>query len=66
MKAEHLKVGDEVIIPWLYGPIHTIVAILPPLLYPGHLTFHVASSTNPIHVPADRDLILFASTPVLS
>lgn len=67
MKAEHLKVGDRVIVPWsnLTGSA-VITAILPPLLYLGYFTVHVAESTIPIHLPVDRDLLLYGDTPVLS
>lgn len=65
MKAEHLRVGDDVIVPWLPG-IRTITAILPPLIYQRHLVFHVTEATNPIYVPADRELTIFGATPVLS
>ncbi len=65
MKAEHLKVGDLVYVPWNFNMSLRITAILPPLIYPNYLEFHVDTRSVGIYVPADRELTIIDMIPVL-
>lgn len=65
MKAEHLRVGDSVWFPWNHTLSFRIEAILPPLIYPNYLEFHIELLKEAVYIPADRDLTLIGTLPVL-
>lgn len=65
MKAEHLRVGDRVYFSWCMSQSFRIDAILPPLIYPNYLEFHIDFLKEAVYVPADRELTIIGSIPVL-
>jgi hypothetical protein len=65
MKAEHLQVGDRVYLLGINSQTFRIDAILPPLIYPNYLEFHLDFLKEAIYVPMDRELTLIGSIPVI-